>query len=156
MAQYPEGNPGQWPIDGATPVGQFRYTYGDILSTPYDPVEPGFQNFEELGDAEIEAFLSQGGDSVSRGIAYLYLAMAGQAAKESRSIKDYDLSVDLTKRAADLRAIAQAWFDRADDDDIATAEDAFEIVPTGNSCGGVIPEASPPMYGRKYTWGRIC
>lgn len=128
MAVYPEGNPGVYPLDPLTPVGEFRLLYGDTESVPYDPVEPGYQNYEELSDEEIERFLEQGDGSVPRGIGYLYLAMAGQAAKESRTIKDYDLSVDLTKRAADLRAIAQMWFDRGDDDDNNSGlNDIFEV-----------------------------
>lgn len=128
MAEYPEGNPGVYPLDPLTPVGEFRLIYGDTESVPYDPVQPGFQDYEELSDEEIERFISQGGDSVPRGIGYLYLAMAGQAAKKSRSVKDYDLTVDLTKRAADLRAIAQIWFDQADDDDnTAGTNDIFEV-----------------------------
>lgn len=156
MAVYPEGNPGAFPLDPLSEVGAFRLLYGDAVSEPYDPVEPGFQNYDELSDAEIEAFLAQGGGSASRGIGYLYLALSGQAAKQSRSVKDYDLQVDLTKRAADLRGVAQMWFDRADDDDLATAEDAFEIVPTGKRCGDGIPEGAPAMWGRVYVPGRVC
>lgn len=156
MAVYPEGNPGVWPLDPTSPVGQFRIVYGDAESEPYSPVQAGFQNYSELSDAEIEGFLAQGGGSTNRGIGYLYLAMSGQAAKQGRSVKDYDLQVDLTKRAADLRAVAQMWFDMGDDEDLIAGEDAFEIVNTGTSCGGVIPEGTIPIYGRKYTWGRIC
>jgi len=154
MAVYPEGNPGAYPVDLASDVGQFRALIGDLNSTPYNPVYPGFQNFEKFSDAEIEAYISQGGDSISRGIGYAYLYLAGQAALVSRSIKDYDLQVDNTKRAADLRAIAEFWFKRADEDDVATAEDAFEIVPTGTSSGEFIPELTIPIYGRKYTMAR--
>ena len=153
MAVYPEGNPGEYPVDRASNVGQFRALVGDLNSTPYNPVEPGFQNFEKFSDAEIEAYISQGG-SVTRGIGYAYLYLAAQAAKESISVGDYDLKIDKTKRAADLRAIAEFWFKRADDDDIATAEDAFEIVPTGTSSGEFIPELTIPIYGRKYTMAR--
>lgn len=154
MAVYPEGNPGAYPVDLASEVGQFRALVGDLNSTPYDPVYPGFQNFEKFADAEIEAYISQAGGSVPRGIGFAYLYLAGQAAMESRSVKDYDLQVDTTKRAADLRAIAEFWFSRADEDDIATAEDAFEIVPTGTGSGQFIPELTIPIYGRKYTMAR--
>lgn len=154
MAVFPEGNPGEYPVDLASNVGKFRAMIGDLNSTPYDPVEPGYQNFEKFSDAEIEAYLEQGGDSISRAIGYAYLYLASQAAMESVSIKDYDLQVDQTKRAADLRAIAQVWFDRADDDDISTAEEAFEIVPTGKRGGPFIPELSIPIYGRRYTLDR--
>lgn len=152
--EYPNGNPGAYPVDMTSKVGQFRAMVGDLNSTPYSPVEPGFQNFEKFSDAEIEAYLVQGGDSVARAIGYSYLYLAGQAAMESRSIKDYDLTVDNTKRAADLRAIAQFWFDQSDGDDVIAGEEAFEIVPTGTGSGTFIPELSTPIYGRKYTIAR--
>lgn len=154
MATYPEGNPGVYPLEPETPVGQFRLVYGDTHSTPYTPVEPGFQNYDELSDDEIEAFLSAGGTSINRAIGYYYLSLAGAAAKSAKQIKDYDLQVDTTKRAADLRAIAQWWFDQADNDDVISAEEGFEIVPTGTSGGDFIPEATIPVWGRQYTTAR--
>ena len=156
MAVFPEGNPGAHPLDPTTPVGRFRILYGDTDSEPYDPVVIGIQNYSELSDDEVEGFISQGGDSVPRGIGYLYIALAGQAAKQSKVVQDQDLRVDLTKRAADLRAIADVWFGSADDDDLVNAEEAFEIVPTGQRCGGVIPEGSPATWGRVYGIGRVC
>lgn len=152
MAVYPEGHPGAWPVDGTTDVGAFRILYGDVNSTPYEPVEPGYQNYEELSDAEIGAFLAQGGGSVTRSIAYLYLSLAGDAAKKSVSIQDHDLRVDLSKRAADLRALAEFWFGREDAD--GDIEDAFQIVPTGTDHSDFIPEAASPVWGRAYTWAR--
>lgn len=133
MAVFPEGNPGVYPLDASTDVGQFRLVYGDTQSTAYDPVEAGFQNYDELSDAEIEMFLDQGGDSVNRAIGFYYLRLAGDAAKESKSVADYDLRLDLTKRAADLRETAKFYFDQADVID-AGSEDAFLIVPTGARC----------------------
>ena len=156
MAVYPAGHPGGWPLDPATPVGKFRILYGDTDSEPYDPVVVGIQNYQELSDAEVEGFISQGGDSVPRGIGYLYIALAGQAAKQSKVVQDQDLRVDLTKRAADLRAIAEVWFGSADNDDLVSAEEAFEIVPTGRHNGGIIPEGSPAIWGRVYGIGRVC
>lgn len=154
MAVFPEGNPGAYPVDLTSNVGKFRALVGDLNSTPYIPTEPGFQNFDKFSDAEIEAYLAQAGDSINRAIGFSYLYLAGQAAMESRSIKDYDLLVDNTKRAADLRAIAQFWFDQADGEEVIAGEEAFEIVPTGTRSGAFIPEASIPIYGRKYTMGR--
>lgn len=153
MATYPSGNPGEFPVDLTSEVGRFRALVGDLQSEPYNPVEPGFQNFLMYSDAEIEAYIAQGG-SVTRGIGFAYLYLAGQAAIASKSTKDYDLAVDTTKRAADLRAIAQSWFDQADGDDVISAEEGFEIVPTGTSGGGFIPEATIPVWGRQYTIGR--
>jgi uncharacterized protein YfiM (DUF2279 family) len=149
---YPQGHPGVYPVDGTTDVGAFRILYGDVNSTPYEPVEPGYQSYDELSDAEIEAFLAQGGGSVTRSIAYLYLSLAGDAAKQSMSIQDHDLRVDLSKRAADLRALAEFWFGREDAD--GAVEDAFQIVPTGTGHGDFIPEAASPVWGRAYTWAR--
>ena len=156
MAVHPAGRPGAWPLDPTTPVGKFRVLYGDTDSEPYAPVVTGIQNYQELSDDEIEEFISQGGDSIPRGIGYLYIALAGQAAKQSKVVQDQDLRVDLTKRAADLRAIADVWFGSADDDDLVNAEEAFEIVPTGQRCGGVIPEGAPAIWGRVYGIGRVC
>ena len=156
MAVHPAGHPGAWPLDPTTPVGKFRILYGDTDSKPYDPPVPGIQNYQELSDAEIGGFISQGSDSIPRGIGYLYIAMAGQAAKQSKVVQDQDLRIDLTKRAADLRAIADVWFGSADNDDLVNAEGAFEIVPTGRHSGGVIPEGSPATWRRVYGIGRVC
>ena len=149
--EYPNGNPGAHPVDLASPVGQFRAMVGDLNSESYTPVEQGFQSFEKFSDAEIEAYLAQGDGSINRAIGYSYLYLAGQAAMEALAIKDYDLQVDSTKRAADLRAIAQMWFGLADTDDISSAEEGFVLVPTGTNSGGFIPELAPPIWGRQYT-----
>lgn len=135
MAVFPEGNPGQWPVDLSSEVGQFRALVGDLNATPYDPVEPGYRSFEKFSDAEIEGYIAAGGGSIPRGIGFSYLYLAGQAALESQSVKDYDLQIDNTKRAADLRAIAQMWFGRADDDDdSAGLNDVFEVFDTVSRC----------------------
>lgn len=152
MAVFPEGNPGQYPVDLASKVGQFRALTGDLNSTPYDPVEPGYQNFDKFSDAEIEGYLTQGGDSVARAIGYSYLYLAGQAALESKTIKDYDLQIDKTKRATDLTNIAKLWFSQADGEEVIAGEEAFEIVPTGTRGGPFIPEGTIPIWGRQYTW----
>jgi hypothetical protein len=154
MAVYPEGNPGVYPLDPATLVGQTRVLFGDVYSTPYDPVEAGYQNYAELSDAEIEAYLATGGGVPARAIGYYYLSLSGTAAKESKSVKDQDLQVDLTKRAADLRAQAKYWFDLADAaDGEAGGADFFDVFPTTDS-GAFIAEGTPPIYGRQYTIGR--
>lgn len=134
--EFPEGNPGAVPVDLASNVGQFRALIGDLNYELYVPDEPGFGSFEKFSDAEIEGYLAAGGGSIPRAIGFSYLYLAGQAALESRSVADYDLKVDTTKRAADLRAIAQFWFDRADEDDDASgANDIFETFDmVGSRC----------------------
>ena len=127
MAVYPAGNPGVAPLDPTSDVGQVRLAIGDTQSTPYDPDEPGFGDYVMFSDAELALFFARGGTVLS-GAGFAYLALAAQAALASQSVKDYDLALDNTKRAADLRAIAQAFFDQ----DIAGgAGEYFDIVPTG-------------------------
>ena len=156
MAAFPDGNPGVYPLDPGTPVGQFRLLYGDTESTAYVPIEPGFQDYGELSDSEVNAFLAQGAGSIPRAVGYYYLALSGRAAIASRQIQDADLKVDTTKRAADLRAIADVWFGAADNDDLVNAEEAFEIVPTGRHNGGIVPKGSPATWRRVYGIGRVC
>ena len=110
-------NIGVAPPDPTTLVGQFRIVYGDSEFIELDPPVPGQGEYSELSDAEIESFLAQGRDSVTRAIGFYYLALAGQAAKQSMSVADYDLRVDLTKRAGDLREQAQYYFRQADEED---------------------------------------
>lgn len=137
---YPAGNPGEYPLDPTSDVGKFRLAYGDTQSTPYDPVVPDIQNYTELSDAEIELFLSQGGDSVNRAIGFYYMRLAGEAAKISKVTADYDLRVDLTKRATDLREMAQWYFDQALTEE---GEGGFFIVPTGRPHVCCTPELAP-------------
>lgn len=132
MATFPAGNPGEWPLDPTSEVGRFRVLAGDTNSEPYDPPEPGFQNYTLWSDAEIEALLTTYPDSQFRAIGFAFLGLASKAALESKNIKDHDLSVSTEKRADHLRLIAQAWFDRADEDDDLTGAGAwFDVVPTG-------------------------
>lgn len=152
MAVYPEGNPGVVPIDPETAVGRFRILSGDTSFVKYNPDEAGYGNFTYFSDAEIEGYLAIYPESLSRAIGNAYLTLASSAAIHSQSIKDYDLAVDTTKRSADLRAIAQMWFDRADDEDAASGgADIFDTFDMSGD-GGWIPEATPPVWGRSYTW----
>lgn len=149
MPEYPAGNPGRYPIDPSSEIGMFRYAYGDTSSTAYDPVYPGYQNYSELSDAEIQGFLLSSDGSVNRAIGRYYMQLAGKAALAGRSVKDHDLQIDTRNRASDLRALAEYWFGLADEDD-AGSDDAFLIVPTG-ATGGFIPEGAPAQWGRQYT-----
>lgn len=122
-------NPGAFPLDPTSPIGQFRLASGDTQSQPYEPVRPGLQNYTYLSDDEVALFLVQGQDATDTALGYWYLSLAGQAAMQSKSVKDYDLQIDLTKRAGDLRAQATFYFDRARQ---ATSDaEFFDIVDTG-------------------------
>ena len=123
-------NAGAYPINPTTDVGRVRLLVGDVTATNIDSTA-GTADYEMFSDAEIQGFIAQG-TSDSSAVGYAYLYMAGQAAKESKSVKDYDLSVDLTKRSTDLRAIAQFWFTQGE---AAEVGDAFEIAPIGQQGG---------------------
>ena len=152
MATFPDGNPGLYPLEPDTPVGLLRLTYGDVYSEPYERVVSGIQNYKELSDADIEAFLAQStNESIPRAIGLYVLSLATRAALEAKTVKDYDLQLDNTKRSGELRAAAQLWFDRADAEDIeAGLGDIFEIY--GPGCDDFIPEGTLPQLGRRYIW----
>lgn len=125
-------NVGIYPLDPTTDVGKFRLLFGDTISVPLDPVVPGFHDYTNFSDDEINQYILAGSGSLNRGIGFAYLQAAGAASIQSKSIKDYDLSVDLTKRAEDLRKTAQFYFDLANDEDAnAGLTDEFLIVDTG-------------------------
>ena len=145
-------NIGAHPLDPASAIGQFRAQFPDTESIPLDPPVSGFADYTNFSDSEIEAFLAAASDSVFRALGLAMLSQANQAAQESRSIADHDLRIDVTKRAADLRAQAEYWFALADNAD-SGSEDAFLIVSTGTG-GEFIPELSEPIWGRRYGWGR--
>lgn len=129
-------NRGVYPLVPTTDVGKFRLSRGDVNSVPLDPVEPGFQDYALYSDDEITVFLEQGASSINRAIGYSYLQASGAASEQSKTVKDYDLAVDLTKRAEDLRKTAQMYFDLADEEDLINGiDDEFLITDTGTDKG---------------------
>jgi len=154
MATYPGENDGIAPPDMTTEVGVFRALIGDMEFEAYDPPEAGHGNYQMFSDNDILGFLAAGKDNISRGVGYAYLALAGRAAIESKQVKDFDLTVDTTKRPTELRLIAQSWFDKASAEEAALL-DAFEIAPLGDSCEPV-PEAMIPRWGRHAVGGWEC
>lgn len=128
-------NPGKYPLDPSSKVGQVRVLLGDTSSVPFDPPIPGEQNYEMYSDVEIEAFLGQSDDSVEGAIYWAYMQMAGAAAREAKSIQDFDLRVNTEKRAEYLLSIAREWKERWD----SQTADIFEVfdVVQPDSC---VPE----------------
>lgn len=136
-------NKGEAPLNPATAVGQFRVLIGDVESVPLDPVQIGFGDYAMFSDDEIEVFLDRGG-SFEEAVYYGYNSLATSAALEAKTVKDMDLSVDLTKRANELRALASMWRDKAG----ALSADIFETFDT------VVerPKGSPELAARAVTW----
>jgi hypothetical protein len=123
-------NAGAFPLDSSTNVGKVRLIIGDTISVPFDPVQAGVQDYTLFSDDEINAFLDNGGDSPIRASGWAYISLAGVAAQNAVSIKDFDLSVDERQKAEALRLQAAWYFAEADRLDGEGAE-AFQIVSTG-------------------------
>jgi hypothetical protein len=124
-------NSGVAPYDPATLVGKVRVITGDVN---YGAIVAGFADYELFSDDEIESFLLIGEDNVLRASGFAYLALAGRAAVDAKSVKDYDLSVDLRSRADKLQAQANEFFNQADAKDVRDGvQDVFELANTGRS-----------------------
>lgn len=125
-------NEGIAPPDYNSEVGKVRATLGDTAYEPLDPAQAGKGDYALFSDAEIETFINVGG-SFEGAVALGYNSLATSAALEAKSVKDHDLSVDLTKRASELRALASMWDDKAR----AISSDIFEtfdVVAEGDTC----------------------
>lgn len=131
-------NEGIVDFDRGSLIGRVRVMSGDSSGAPYDPEQlnpegKALGEFELWSDDEIQGFLDVSDGSPTRAIGYGFMALASQAALESRTVKDYDLQVDLTKRATDLRNTAKEWFARADSEDVSTEGfdlfQVFDVVP---------------------------
>lgn len=143
------------PPDPSTPIGSIRYLIGDYEWVELDPPVEGVGEYAAFSDEELEALLTSSDGSESRAVGYAFLKLAGKSAAQAISWASDDLRLNLEKVPSELRAIAKMWFEQADEEDIASGEaDIFEIFPTvGHHTA--IPEATIPIYGRMYTWGRV-
>lgn len=124
-------NTGVAPYDPSTPVGKVRVVTGDVN---YGAITGGVAQYELFADTEIESFLVAGEDNILRAAGFAYLALAGRAAVDAKSVKDYDLSIDLKSRADKLREQALAFFNQADEKDKRDGvQDVFELAATGRA-----------------------
>lgn len=137
-------NIGIAPPDFDTPVGMFRAEINDTEYTELDPAVPGFGAYEDMGDVEIEALLNQADGNIDRAVGRYYLRLAELASMQAKVVKDHDLSLDLTKRAAELRESASARFALADEADAqAGIADEYLVYSPGEARRYRHPEASP-------------
>lgn len=122
-------NIGVAPYDLSTLVGKVRVITGDVN---YGTIVAGEAEYELFSDEEIGAFLVAAEDNVLRAAGFGYLALAGRASVDAKSVKDYDLSIDLKSRADKLQAQANSYFDQADSKDKRDGvQDVFELARTG-------------------------
>lgn len=137
-------NQGVAPPDFETDVGKVRALLGDTNWESLDPEIPGEGTYDKYSDAELQVYLNQSG-SVEGAVATAYLQMASSAAEEAKAVKDYDLQVDLTKRAEALRKIAEMWESKASE----TSLDYFNVVDTVVTKD---PHRTPELAQREFRW----
>lgn len=126
-------NIGNVPPDFNSPTGRFRLLAQDIVAADLTPAVPGQGQYSLFSDLEIAGYLAIYPDSLFRAVGTAYKALAGQAALRAKVVKDFDLQVDLTKRADALNEAADAFFERADADDLLSgAHSTFGITAPSN------------------------
>lgn len=120
---------GQTPPDYSSPSGQFRLLAQDTTYSPLNPAQVGQGLYDLFSDAEVSGYLAMYEDySIYRAVGAAYQGLAGRAAVDAKMVKDYDLQVDLTKRAASLQAIADAMLERAErEDQLSGASSTFGL-----------------------------
>jgi len=126
-------NVGNTPPDFNAPTGKFRLLAQDTVATDLNPPVAGQGQYSLFSDLEIAGYMAIYPDSLFRAVGTAYKALAGQAALRAKMVKDFDLQVDLTKRADALNSAADAFFERADADDLLSgAHSTFDITaPSG-------------------------
>ena len=138
-------NKGISPIDPASEVGALRLLVGDTGSTPLDPPESGFADYNTWSDDALEVALAANSGNQLRAAGTLYLQLAAAFSMTGRSIKTDDLTLDTRSRGGDLYGIAKSFMDEASAADDAAGNDFFQIVPRAKRGRGccVRPEATP-------------
>lgn len=135
-------NPGAFPINSASAVGQVRLFVGDTNASELVPPVDGSRSFDWFSDVALEQFLAAATGSVQRATGYAIMQLAtGFAMKDGRPIKTDDLSVGASTRGNTLLGIAQAFFSEADAVDASADSSAFIIVAPAGSYSR--PEATP-------------
>lgn len=147
-------NPGAYPVDTATKVGQLRIFLGDVNSVPLDPPITGQQDYTSFSDAQLQSYIDASGDNLTRAMAFAYLALASSyGASVEPEWQTDDLHVKEDGRADFYLSLANKYFGLADAEDGTLVSDYVNIVPTNRSPQHVRPEASPwPYWGPRFPW----
>lgn len=139
-------NVGLSPIDINTAVGALRLTVGDTESRPLDPPVTGYADYAVWSDDALAVALFNAGDNTLRAAGNLFRQLAADFAQTGRSIRTDDLQLNTLTRGDTLLKVAQSFFDEAQANENALADDSFLIVPfAGRASRGrtVRPEATP-------------
>lgn len=133
---------GVFPADFTTPVGLVRALIPDTTT------DDGTVNTDYLfSDDYINAILALESASVKRAAAALIDVIANDQALLYKSVRTDDISVNGVVVAEQLRRRAVSLREEADRGE----DDYFEIV---YAAGGFVPEGTPPVWGRGWTWER--
>lgn len=131
---------GEYPVNPDTDLGRFRVLAGD--SNPVTVHESkDSADYRLWSDEEILVYLGLNPDNIYRAVSDAAWALAAASAAEAKVVKDYDLQVDLAKRARELRETAARLEARAD-----AAENAgehFVAFDMWDVTGANKPEAAP-------------
>lgn len=119
------------PPDMHTPVGKVRALIGDVSQYDYD--SDGVPRYR-MSDLELDGFIALAGEE--RLLAASAHALRSMAANEiliGKWIRTEDLATDGAKVGDALRLLARELDGRqkAEDDDLAFSENAFEVVDFG-------------------------
>lgn len=120
-----------YPIDGSSAVGRVRYLISDTKQLDYD--SEGTPRFR-LSDDEISAYVGMSGEArLYAASAHALRSLAANEILIGKVIKTEDLASDGAKVGDALRLLAREMDSRqkAEDEDLAFTENAFEIVNTG-------------------------
>lgn len=143
-------NRGVAPVDTTTDIGKMRVQIRDVTYVELDPPETGYGDYTNYSDVELQVFIDMGGTSLTRGLGYFYLELASQAALQAISVADFDLKINQENRAKYLREIAEAYFARANAEDLlgGTADifDSFEFGGTNGELYPVVEAAPYPVW----------
>lgn len=112
-------NQGQTPPDFNAPIGQFRLLAQDVNYVDLPTPVTGQGSYDLFSDAEVQGYLAMfQGYSLYRAVGAAYHGLAARASMEAKIAKDYDLQIDLTKRAAALESISEMYLEQANSNDL--------------------------------------
>ena len=149
-------NPGFAPASPRTNVGATRYLIGDTVSVPLVPPIPGTESYAYFSDVALGAFLLRGSHNPLMAAGFAFLQLAAGAALESVMVESAGIKADLTTRSAGLRAVADDFFNRANNEETlvltSTGQGALDVrellYPTGNTLLSDLYFTVPTGFGK--------
>ncbi len=137
-------NRGIAPPDPTTDVGRMREILGDTSWVELNPPEPGYGDYENFSDAELQALLDLADGSLFLAVAFAFAKLAAASTGESLSFQSDDLKVDLSKRTGGLWDTVRFWFNLWEREQEKEAVEYHNFVPFRGGCNRRGPE---------YAWG---